>query len=51
MEGTDATRIRKLLDLPGSAELCMEIAAGKRTDNGVYDKQIRFDPSLFLFDV
>ena len=51
MEGTDATRIRKLLGLPRGAEICMVISAGKRAENGVYGKQIRFDESLFLFEV
>ena len=47
----DATRIRRLLCLPKSAEICMVISAGKRADNGIYGKQIRFDNSLFLFEV
>lgn len=51
MEGMDATRIRKLLRLPRHAEVCMVISVGKRADNGVYGKQIRFDNSLFLFEV
>jgi nitroreductase len=51
MEGMDATRIRKLLGLPRKAEVCMVISAGKRSDKGVYGKQIRFDDSLFLFEV
>jgi nitroreductase len=51
MEGMDSTRIRKLLSLPSQAEICMVISAGKRADNGVYGKQIRFNDSLFLFEV
>lgn len=51
MEGMDATRIRKLLGLPRAAEICMVISAGKRADNGIYGKQIRFERSLFLFEV
>jgi nitroreductase len=51
MEGVDATRIRKLLGLPRAAEICMVISAGKRADNGIYGKQLRFDNSLFVFEV
>lgn len=51
MEGMDATRIRKLLRLPRQAEICMVISAGKRAEDGIYGTQIRFDDSLFLFEV
>lgn len=51
MEGMDATRIRKLLGLPRAAEVCMVISAGKRAENGIYGRQIRFDKSMFLFEV
>ena len=42
--------IRKL-ELPRGAEICMVISAGKRDPNGIYGAQIRFAPSLFLFEV
>jgi nitroreductase len=51
MEGIDERRIRKLLKLPRAAEVCMVISAGKRADNGIYGKRIRFDKSLFVFEV
>ncbi|MGI9472403.1 MAG: nitroreductase family protein [Rubripirellula sp.] len=51
MEGMDSTRIRKLLQLPRGAEVSMVISAGKRASNGIYGEQVRFDPSLFLFEV
>ena len=51
MEGLDSTRVRKLLELPRGAEICMVISAGKRDPNGIYGAQIRFAPSLFLFEV
>lgn len=51
IEGMDEKRIRKLLRLPRAAEVCMVVAAGKRAENGIYGKQIRFDPSLFVFEV
>ena len=51
MEGIDEKRIRRLLGLPRGAEICMVISAGKRADNGIYGHQIRFDKSLFVFEV
>lgn len=51
MEGMDGTRIRRLLKLPRAAEVCMVISAGKRAETGIYGPQIRFDKSLFLFEV
>ena len=51
MEGMDERRIQKLLSLPRAAEVCMIISAGKRAKHGIYAKQFRFDPSLFVFEV
>jgi len=51
MEGIDERRIQKLLKLPRAAEVCMVISAGKRADNGIYGRQIRFDQSMFVFEV
>ncbi len=51
MEGMDERRIQKLLGLPRAAEVCMVISAGKRAKHGIYAKQFRFDPSLFVFEV
>ena len=50
IEGLDARRIQKLLKLPRAAEICMVIAAGQRSGNGVYGQQIRCDKSLFVFE-
>ena len=51
MEGMDERRIQRLLGLPRAAEICMVISAGKRAENGVYDKQYRFDSSVNVFEV
>jgi nitroreductase len=51
MEGMDERRIQKLLSLPRAAEVCMVVSAGKRARHGIYAKQFRFDPSLFVFEV
>lgn len=51
MEGMDGLRIRKLLQLPSAARVCMVISAGKRASNGVYGPRIRFDNQLFIYEV
>lgn len=51
MEGIDERRIQKLLHLPRTAEVCMVISAGKRAPKGIYGQQVRFDESLFVFEV
>jgi nitroreductase len=48
MEGYDSKRIRKLLGLPRDAVVMMVIAAGKRTDKGIYGPRIRFDSSRYI---
>tara|TARA_Y100000590_G_C15663472_1_gene993591 strand:- start:257 stop:1027 length:771 start_codon:yes stop_codon:yes gene_type:complete len=48
MEGMDSKRIRKMLNLPRSAEVSMVISAGKRADNGVYGKRFRLDSDNFI---
>ena len=48
MEGMDSVRIKKLLELPSAASICMVISAGKRAGNGVYGNRIRFDESQFI---
>lgn len=51
MEGLDSKRVRKLLNLPKRAEICMVVAAGKRAENGIYGKQIRMPKEKFYFEV
>ena len=51
MEGFDGARVKKLLELPSGAEITMVISAGKRAENGVYGKRIRWDSSLFLKEI
>ncbi|HMG16760.1 MAG TPA: nitroreductase family protein [Saprospiraceae bacterium] len=48
MEGNDPIRIKKLLGLPNTAQICMVITAGKRAHNGVYGNRIRFDENQFI---
>ena len=48
MEGIDSLRIKKLLQLPKKAQICMVISAGKRADNGVYGKRFRLPKDRFI---
>lgn len=48
MEGLDQCRVRKLLELPYKAEVCMAISVGKRADKGIYGPRVRFDRNLFV---
>jgi hypothetical protein len=51
MEGLDSTRMKKILDLPRKAQICMAIGTGKRENRGIYGKQLRFDNDLFIKEV
>ena len=48
MEGIDSYRIKKLLKLPKTAQICMVISAGKRASNGVYGKRFRLNKDKFI---
>ena len=48
---TITERIKKLLGLSSPAEISMVISAGKRAENGVYGKQIRFESKYFIHEV
>jgi nitroreductase len=48
MEGFDARRVHKLLELPGDAFIVMVIACGKRAADGVYHARIRFARERFI---
>ena len=48
MEGIDSYRIKKLLKLPKTAQICMVISAGKRASNGVYGKRFRLNKDEFI---
>ena len=51
MEGFDGVRVRQILNLPSSAEITMVVSAGKRAENGVYGKRLRFDSAQFIKEV
>lgn len=48
MEGFDAHRVHKLLDLPSDAFIVMVIGCGKRAADGVYHARIRFARERFI---
>jgi len=43
MEGFDDCRVRKLLKVPRKGLVVMVLAAGRRAENGVYNRQYRFN--------
>jgi nitroreductase len=43
MEGFDSKRVKKLLDLDSSAEICMIIGCGKGLPEGIYGERFRVD--------
>ena len=51
MEGIDSHRIKKLLNLSNTDQVCMVISVGKRAKNGVYGKRIRFNDTNFIHQV
>lgn len=48
MEGFDECRVRKLIKLPKQDLVTMVVAAGRRAENGVYNRQYRFDRSQLV---
>ncbi len=48
MEGFDDRRVRRILDVPKDGNVIMVLAAGRRADNGIYNRQYRFDPADFI---
>lgn len=51
MEGFDALRVSKLLNLSDSALPIMVVGAGERADDGVFWPQVRFERELFVHEV
>jgi hypothetical protein len=51
MEGFDGVRARAILNLPASAEITMVVSAGRRAENGVYGKRLRFDSGQFIKEI
>jgi nitroreductase len=47
MEGMDSARVKRILQLPRKAEICMVVSAGKRTAKGVYGDRFRFSRDTF----
>lgn len=43
MEGFDECRVKNLLKMPGKGMVVMIVAAGRRAENGVYNRQYRFN--------
>lgn len=50
MEGFDSKRIKKLLDLPDCAEICMIIGCGKGLPEGIYGERFRIPMEELIFE-
>lgn len=50
LEGFDSKRVKKLLDLPASAEISMIIACGKGKPEGVYGERFRVPSEEVIFE-
>jgi nitroreductase len=48
MEGFDAKRANKALNIPKNGQIIMFVAVGKRAENGIYNSRLRFDREEFV---
>jgi nitroreductase len=51
MEGFDESRVKKLLNLPGIAEISLIVAAGIRKQDGVYGPRLRLAKQQLVFEL
>ena len=51
MEGFDSARVKKLLQLPRVAEICMIVSVGKAKPEGVYGKRVRIPKDQVIFEI
>lgn len=51
MEGFDSRRLKRLLNLPGKAEINMVISSGPRKEEGIYGPRIRVPNEEVIFEV
>lgn len=51
MEGFDSARVKKFLNLPRAAEICMIVSAGKAKPEGIYGKRVRIPNEQVIFEV
>jgi nitroreductase len=51
MEGFDALRVKKILEIGRKSVVVMVIAVGKENPEGIYGPRLRLDPKFFLFEV
>jgi nitroreductase len=50
LEGFDELRVKKTLGLPRGAEICMIVAVGKGTNEGVYGPRFRVPNEEVIFE-
>jgi nitroreductase len=51
MEGFDSARVKKMLDLPRGAEICMIVSVGTAKPEGIYGRRVRIPKEEVIFEV
>ncbi len=51
MEGFDSVRVKKFLNLPRGAEICMIVSVGTAKPEGVYGKRVRIPREEVIFEL
>lgn len=51
MEGFDSKRVKKFLNLPSSAEICMIVSVGTAKPEGIYGKRVRIPREEVIFEI
>lgn len=51
MEGFDSVRVKKFLNLPGGAEICMIVSVGTAKPEGIYGKRVRIPKEEVIFEI
>lgn len=51
MEGFDSVRVKKFLNLPRGAEICMIVSVGTAKPEGVYGKRVRIPKEQVIFEI
>ena len=51
MEGFDSARVKKFLNLPRAAEICMIVSVGKAKPEGIYGRRVRIPREEVIFEL
>ncbi|MFN8259440.1 MAG: nitroreductase family protein [Chitinophagales bacterium] len=51
MEGFDSARVKRFLNLPRAAEICMIVSVGKAKPEGIYGRRVRLPREEVIFEL